>query len=360
MNDSLKPAFEKRNIPVVFSSDNNYAPYLYVCLKSLLAHVKSCDKYKAYILYTELSECHQKNLLNLQTDNLKIEFINVETIISKYKDNFLINNHFTIETYYRFFLPRIFPKLDKVLYLDADTLILHDIAPLFSIDIGDNYLGVTHDCEIVRMSNLDDTEYSDYFIKTLCVKIENYFQAGVMLVNLEKMRQDNIIEKLLSALIKIGTPKFVDQDILNKVCQRKVKFISQIWNYTWHLRFIDDDYLDHIGSPLSEEYKNAQLNPAIIHFTGNKMKPTDFPNTKEAKEFAEFVKNSPYFEFFENKRHVSEQINLKKIKKIKRKIFKYKMLNLLTIGMFYHKYSQKITRKELELNRFTKYVKGNI
>ena len=185
---------------IVFSINNSYAPYLYVCLKSLLAHVKSCDKYKAYILYTELSECYQKNLLNLQTNNLKIEFINVETIISKYKDNFLINNHFTIETYYRFFLPKIFPDLDKVLYLDADTIIMRDIAPLFDIDINHFYLGVTHDCEIVRASNFSGTKYSDYFTKILNVDPQNYFQAGVQLVNLKKMRENILTcEKALTS-----------------------------------------------------------------------------------------------------------------------------------------------------------------
>lgn len=343
-------------LTIIFSINNAYAPYLYVCLKSLLAHVKSCDKYKAYILYTELSECHQKNLLNLQTDNLKIEFINVESVVNNHKDNFSLNAHFTIETYYRFFLPQIFPNLDKVLYLDADTLILHDIAPLFSIDIGNNYLGVTHDCEIVRMSNLAGSEYSDYFRKTLGVKIENYFQAGVMLVNLAQMRQDNITEKLISALIKTGTPKFVDQDILNMVCQNNVLFIPQNWDYTWHLPFCDSDYLEHLPDFFRTSYKEAEDEPYIIHFTGNKMKPTNYPNALYASVFWNYAQNTPYYSLLiEQKEQYFKEVQ--KIKsKINIKIKKYKILNTLSLGLFKSKYHKKIEKREEDLTRIKKYT----
>lgn len=344
---------------IVFSINNDYAPYLYICLKSLLTHIKPCDKYKAYILYTELSDHHQENLLNLQTENLKIEFINVETIIRKYKDNFSINNHFTIETYYRFFLPRIFPKLDKVLYLDADTMIMKDISPLFNIDINGYYLGVTHDCEIVRMSNLAGTEYFDYFTKTLGVKIENYFQAGVMLVNLTQMRQDNITEKLISALIKIGTPNFVDQDILNMVCQNNVLFIPQNWDYTWHLQFCDSDYLEHLPDFARNAYKEAENNPYIVHFTGNKMKPVNYPNALYADVFWNYAQNTPYYSLLleHQKKYFMENQKIKS--KINKKIKKYKILNILSLGLFKNKYHEKIKKKEEDLNRMRKiYKKG--
>ena len=253
-------------------------------------------------------------------------------------------------------MPQIFPNLDKVLYLDADTLIMRDISPLFEINIEENYLGVTHDCEIVRMSNLDDTEYSDYFTKTLGVKIENYFQAGVMLVNLTQMRQDSITEKLLSALIKIGTPKFVDQDILNMVCQNKVKFIPQNWDYTWHLSFWDNKYLEHIGDPLNKEYEKARLNPYIIHFTGNHTKPTDFPNVPEAQKFWEYAKNSPYYDRLILCMSQNREKHLKKIRRIKLKILEYKLLNILMLGLYSKKYKNKIQKRENDLSFLVKRI----
>ena len=336
---------------IVFSINNSYAPYLYVCLKSLLAHIQSKDKYQVYVLESEVSEADKKQILSLQCDNLGVEFIDVRQFIDKNITKiFSVTEHFTPETYYRFFLPRIFPKLDKVLYLDADTIIMRDIAPMFSIDIGSNYLGVTHDCEIVRMSNLDDTEYSDYFIKTLGVKIENYFQAGVMLVNLEKMRQDNITEKLLSALIKIGTPKFVDQDILNMVCQNNVQFISQNWNYTWHLQLCDKSYQKNLPKVLNAQYKAAKDNPYIIHFTGNKIKPVNYPGLAEAKLFWMYAKDTPYYEYFKILLNESIEVNKKKLQVLKNKIKKYKLLNFLTLGLLSKKYNHKIKHKEQTIN----------
>lgn len=343
-------------LTIIFSINNAYAPYLYICLKSLLAHIKPCDKYKAYILYTELSDRHQKNLLKLQNDNLKIEFSNVESVVNNHKDNFSLNAHFTIETYYRFFLPQIFPNLDKVLYLDADTMIMKDISPLFNIDINGYYLGVTHDCEIVRASNFIGTKYSNYFIKTLNVDPTNYFQAGVMLVNLKKMREDNITDKLLDALERIGTPKFVDQDILNTVCRDKVLFIPQNWNYTWHLPFIDELYQKHILSPLNKEYEKARLNPYIIHFTGNHTKPTDFPNVPEAQKFWEYAKNSPYYDRLMLCMSQNREKHLKKIRRIKLKILEYKLLNILMLGLYSKKYKNKIQKRENDLSFLVKHI----
>ena len=322
--------------PIAFSIDNAYAPYLYVCLKSVLAHIQPENKYQAYVLESGLSEEHKRQILSLQCDNLSIEFIDVRKFIDKNVTRaFAVTEHFTPETYYRFFLPQIFPNLDKVLYLDADTLIMRDISPLFEINIEENYLGVTHDCEIVRMSNLDDTEYSDYFTKTLGVKIENYFQAGVMLVNLTQMRQDSITEKLLSALIKIGTPKFVDQDILNMVCQNKVKFIPQNWDYTWHLSFWDNKYLEH---------------------TGNHTKPTDFPNVPEAQKFWEYAKNSPYYDRLILCMSQNREKHLKKIRRIKLKILEYKLLNILMLGLYSKKYKNKIQKRENDLSFLVKRI----
>ena len=228
---------------------------------------------------------------------------------------------------------------------------MKDISPLFNIDINGYYLGVTHDCEIVRASNFIGTKYSNYFIKTLNVDPTNYLQAGVMLVNLKKMREDNITDKLLDALERIGSPKFVDQDILNTVCRDKVLFIPQNWNYTWHLPFIDELYQKHILSPLNKEYENAKNDPYIIHFTGNRMKPIDYPNAKYSDFFWNYAEHSIYYEYLIKQKENSLLHTNLNIKKTKRKIKKYKLLNLITFCFFKKSIYKKINKKEANLNR---------
>lgn len=342
--------------PIVFSINNDYASYLCICLMSLLTYVKQNDRYEVYVLHSDLSEEHKKNILQLKEDNFNIKFINVESIVNNHKDNFSLNTHFTIETYYRFFLPQIFPNLDKVLYLDADTMIMKDISPLFNIDINGYYLGVTHDCEIVRASNFIGTKYSNYFIKTLNVDPTNYFQAGVMLVNLKKMREDNITDKLLDALERIGSPKFVDQDILNTVCRDKVLFIPPNWNYTWHLQFCDSDYLEHLPDFFRTSYKEAEDEPYIIHFTGNKMKPIDYPNAKYSDIFWYYAKQSMYYDYLIKQKENSLLHTNLTIKKTKRKIQKYKLLNLITFGFFKNNINKKVNKKETDMNRMLKLI----
>lgn len=333
---------------IVFAINNDYAPYLYICLKSLLAQTQTQNKYQIYVLETELFQKHKEYIKSLQTENLKIEFIDIKKFLNEdIKKTFQVTAHFTPETYYRFFLPKIFPDLDKVLYLDADTLIIKDIAPLFSIDIKNNYLGVTHDCEILRMVNIAGNKYSDYFTKTLGINVNSYFQAGVMLVNLAQMRQDNITEKLLSALKKIKTPKFVDQDILNMVCQDKILFIKQNWNYTWHLPLADTQYLEHLPDFIKKSYEDARQDPYIVHFTGNKMKPIDYPETQYADIFWRYAQQTVYYTQLTKEKENSLTQKQIKINSIKKKIKKYKILNMLTLGVLQKIYLNKIYKKKM-------------
>lgn len=340
---------------IIYSINNAYVPYLWCNIKSLEDF--SSSQCNVYILHSGISEQNMENILSLQKENVCIYFVDMRQHIDKETQNaFALTEHFTIETYYRFFLPNIFPDLDKVLYIDADTLVLYDIKELCDIDIGDNYLGVTHDCEIMRACAISGDEYSDYFTKTLGVDVKQYFQAGVMIVNLKKWREDNITQKLIDGLKKIQTPKFVDQDILNMICQKKVKFIPQNWNYTWHLPLIDKDYFNHIPTPYNLEYEQARFEPFIAHFTGNKMKPVDYPNLPAAKKFWEYAKDSPYYDQLMLCMVKNHEKCLKKIKKIRLKILKYKFLNILTLGLFSKKYMRKIQKKEAELRALTEYI----
>lgn len=322
----------------------------------MLTHIKSNDKYNIYVLYTNLDEKHKNNILSLEQPNLRITFIDVTQKTTKYNDIFSVNAHFTIEVYYRFFLPQLFPNFDKVLYLDSDILINADIAPLFNIDIGNNYLGVTHDCGAVDMVNAGNTKFAKYVDQTLGVNVKNYFQSGVMLVNLKQMRKDNITQKLLIALERIKTPLLPDQDILNMVCRNNIQYIPQKWNYTWHLPFVDDDYLKHIGGALARQYQKAQLNPCIIHFTGNGMKPINYPLAAEARLFWNYAKNTPYYNELKNKMNVCYDKAKREVRSIEKKIKKYKLLNIMTLGFQSKKYKKKIKKKQLKLKNIKKYI----
>lgn len=339
-------------IPVIYSSDDNYIPYLYCSIKSLIDYTATENHYRIYILNTEISEENKQQILTLRQNNIDILFVDVTKVVADYsKDIFSLSYHFTIETYYRFFLSELFSDLDKVLYMDGDTIVQKDISELFSIDIGDNYLGVTHDCEIVRATNVLGSEYSDYFEKILGVDINSYFQAGVMIINLNKWRKDNIQQKLINRLLEVKTPKYVDQDILNSVCKGKIKFIPQNWNYNWHIPFIDDDYYENIGAPLNNNYESAKNNPYIIHFTGDNYKPINYPTRQDALIFWKYAAQSPYFDFFLKNLITALMKKNAKILALQKKIKIYQLLQKITFGKISKRFHKKSDKKKRQLRR---------
>ena len=128
-------------IPIFFSTDDNYIPYLDVAISSLIANASKSFNYKIIILNTGLDEVNLSKIKLNEKIGFKIEFVDIskqlENIKSKLKDVY----HFSITTYYRLFIASLFPEYKKVIYLDCDLVVLGDISKLYSIELGDNILG---------------------------------------------------------------------------------------------------------------------------------------------------------------------------------------------------------------------------
>jgi len=147
----------------------------------------------------------------------------------------------------------------------------------------------------------------------------------------------------------VKTPRFVDQDILNAVCQNKVCFIPQNWDYTWHIPLFDENYLNHIPAPYNRQYESARQAPHIIHFTGENCKPVDYPNLPEAKLFWQYVDASPYYDELRRKADLC-----RKIRKLKWQICKYTILSCLFSGSLRKKYRRKYMQKKHDLKWWLK------
>jgi lipopolysaccharide biosynthesis glycosyltransferase len=117
-------------------------------------------------------------------------------------------------------------------------------------------------------SNVD--EYN-YCCITLGLKdCENYFNSGCMICNINKMREDNLTEKLIEKLYEIKNPRFVDQCILNAVCNGKVQYIyiSNNWNFETYPLFIKD-CVSNLSVPYKDHYISAGLNSYIINYAAS-------------------------------------------------------------------------------------------
>ena len=123
------------------------------------------------------------------------------------------NTRFSVATYYRLFIPQFFaPEIEKVIYLDADIIVNLDIAELWQIELEDHPLAAARN---LFSPGLDPLSISG-LLREGFAKVEDYFNAGVLLMNLKVLRDEE--DNILSGIKFIGeNPKcnLGDQDVLN-------------------------------------------------------------------------------------------------------------------------------------------------
>jgi lipopolysaccharide biosynthesis glycosyltransferase len=349
-------------IPIVFSSSDNYAPYLGVCIKSLIEHSSPENYYEIFIINEDISEKHKNQIISMQTKNILIQFVDIKPFLENIALNiFTVKLHFTITTYYKFFLQKIFTNYDKLVFLDCDIVILRDIKELLNIDIGDNYFGVTRDMYVIYSLVQNKTAEYNYYHNVLGLENhENYFNAGCLICNIKKMKEDNLTERLIDKLCEIKHPRFADQCILNAVCQKKVKYIPSNWNYTWHISFIDD-YELYLPSPYIEQYLDAKNNPYIIHFTSGK-KPWLNPSLPKSDIWWGYARRTPFYEEILYRCFLQQQFNIQQLrdainyKENYLRYWRYKILSKITLGKTHKKYNEKRKAYKEKLHQARKFL----
>lgn len=250
------------NIHVCFSADDRYAPTLIVAMQSLIECTSTANHYFLYILSDGISKLHQAILLGMCKENIDVIILETDIYKEKIKD-FFIDRHLSLATYYRFFLPELFPRLEKILYLDTDIIIKDDIATLYAMDISGNYIAGCCDIAVNTLS-CGDFGRSHSVLKHLgYVSTGEYVNAGILLFNLNKMREMDATSRLLRVASATQFP-FHDQDVLNLVFQGYIQQIDERWNFITHLT--PEMYSKDIQESLHTRIRNNDI--AIIHYPG--------------------------------------------------------------------------------------------
>ena len=352
---------EKPIIPIVFSSSNNFAPYLSVCLQSIKENISSDYTYKLYILSRNINT-EIRNILNKQIscDNIDIYFKNVEKLLKGYTPPKGLE-HISIDTYSRFFIPEILYNYDKCLYLDGDILVKGDLAKLYHTPLDDKTLGASRCAVMSAWTNLD-SKMKQYINDNVGIcEIEKYLQAGVLIIDLKKMRENKDPEKLIKLAITQSW-KFADQDVLNFYYKNNIKYIDMKWNYEYeHNDMKKAQFREMMPLNILNEYIAAKKNPLIVHYQGLR-KPWFYPEEEFAIDWWEYARKSPFYEKiianmidYKNKNFNK---NIKLYKKYKLKLFKYKILRNITFGNLRKKY---IAKKNIYKDKLleTKKIIGN-
>lgn len=213
-------------VPIFMAVDNNYIPFLGVALKSIIDNVSQQNRYEIKVLYTSVTEENKKKIEEYQTENVGIEFVNLSYKLQEIQEKLYTRNYFSNTTYFRLFIPELYPEYDKAVYIDSDTITLVDIAKLYNTEMGDNLIAGIPDGAVQAIPI-----FQDYVEKVVGVSnYNNYFNAGIIVMNLKALREYKFQEKFLYMLEKIKFEVAQDQDYLNRLCKGRVKLLGFEWN----------------------------------------------------------------------------------------------------------------------------------
>ena len=265
---------KNNKVEIAYISDSNYVLPTKVSITSLIKNSGEEHDYNIHVVGDGLKESEIKELEDLSSlkDNVKVDAIRAE---NNYGDLYKEHQHVSKAALLKFSLADIFNELDKILYLDGDTLILGDIAELFDIGITDYYGAAVSDLPAVLDQKCNER-----------IGHKRYFNSGVMLLNLTKWRNEKIKVKLEKEKEMDKWGLFVDQDALNIVIGEKMHYLPLKYNciFCGTKNKPTKIVADLFGITI-EETKRQICSPVILHLA-DKKKPW---NNIGAEKFEEWM-----------------------------------------------------------------------
>lgn len=261
-------------INIAYGIDDNYAR----CMATSIASFCINNKDKNFCFYIVASDLSDKTKIKLK---VLAKDYNINIIIYEINKDFFrdmpIIHEISLATYFRILLPNLVLNVDKLYYIDADIICLKDADSFFCINLEDNIIAAVPDSE--KMNNKRN--------KALNLGQHIYFNAGILIIDIEKWNNNKISDKILTVINKYkNIIKYEDQDALNIVLSKKVKYISKIfncitlsdvdnkeiillhfanhpkpWNRFWFLNVINNEFTKNLYSKYEEmtPWKNCPL-----------------------------------------------------------------------------------------------------
>ncbi|NLQ13362.1 DUF4422 domain-containing protein [Olsenella sp. KGMB02461] len=287
---------EKPVIPVVFATDDDYVPMVSTTIKSLLENASSACLYDLIILHNGIRFERQQIVKQMVQEypNASVRFIPVASFLSDYKLT-TNNQHIGIETYFRFIIQRLLPAYDKVLYLDSDLIVKGDISVLYRTSIDGYLLAATRDIDFLGQLNKNDGKRLAYNEDILGMKNPyDYFQAGVLLLNIKAMRDFMSLDEWLE---RASDDSYIynDQDVLNSCCEGHVKYIDQSWNVMIDCFNRIQDVFSFAPAGIFQAYNQARNHELIVHYAGAD-KPWNNPYCDRSQLYWYYARQTPFYE----------------------------------------------------------------
>ena len=275
---------KKNSIPICYVTNNNYFYMMYISIYTLISNTK--EIIIIYIFHNNVSNKKLNLLKKIQKEHVKFCFHN----ISKELNRYITSSYITKEAYFRLYLStKLQNKYNKIIYLDCDTIINNDIKKLYNININKYPLAAVLDKDI-------DPEYINH------LKIDNYFNSGVLLINTHLYLQDsNQINECLDIIKHNKNLRFHDQDILNIKYKDNFLKIDNCFNYQVKLKNNDDitnvfnQYIIHYYGPIKPHLCFKKTNATTLYWNYAIHTPVYKDLKKERIKYILYKKHNKYF-----------------------------------------------------------------
>lgn len=276
---------ENVGIPIAMAMDDNYVYPTIVSITSAMENADQGTEYSFYIMHNPKFKEENKEKVKSLEDKYPachIHLINMGNQFKGANDK----GHITTPTYYRLSLSGLLTNIDKIIWLDGDTLVLKDLAPMYEIDMdGLCYRGF-----------LDETVDGT---KAFGVDSDHYICAGVMLINLEELRKDGAIEKFNTFIEKNNNSLIQhDQTVINVVCSQKIGVLPPEYGFfnTYATPELSEKYctkLKYPGKYTKEDMRRALENIAVLHCI---VKPWKFFDMHFADLWWDYAQKTSYYD----------------------------------------------------------------
>lgn len=282
-------------IPVVWGIDRKYLLQAFVVMRSLLTHSK--EIYHFFILTAD----NMEDEIGVYTNILKTEYHNFEVSVrmvdmGSFVNARIYNEHLSKAAYFRLLIPELILEYNKCIYLDCDVLVHGDLKELYTIEMGDDYLAGVKDCHIISS---DPYQMEHQKILGLPSR-DKYINSGVLVMNLTKMREDNLMQKFRIQLEKENW--YEDQDVLNVCCYPYIKILPLQYNL-FHFYLGNEIELLYDLPYRKEEFEFDHAFPFILHM-GGKYKPwlnEEYKGGNEWWQLAEIFKESEDYRSYQQR-----------------------------------------------------------
>ncbi|MCM1323523.1 MAG: glycosyltransferase family 8 protein [Acetobacter sp.] len=248
-------------VNIAYMADTKYLPYVMTSLHSAIVNKKEKTHYKIHIIAKDFTPQDIEKIKQMTGKNIEINIYSAQKLNLDFSHLGRFSS-FQVALQ-KLFIAQYLQNVNKVLYLDADTLVQTDLADVYQTNLKEKYAAAVKDGLMYQ--------YPEHITELNLKNKDFYFNSGVMLLNLDKIRQDNIMQK---AIIYFNTHSeiFGDQDVLNVVFKDKVQSLSYRYNCNSvffeekDAAFLSSFWQENVPENPEQVYKTA----AILHFAGHK------------------------------------------------------------------------------------------